>query len=655
MSARQNLRFKRVAEFWRALSEQRLEWALRAYRRFVDSLSDETRDRLARGDVNSEAYVVVFGKTQVGKTTLLLDLMGVSPQELPRVSRVLRGGREQGRSATATTMEYRCSPDDCWRLDTGYGPQIIGDDDLMEQQLAELRERMSKHHLPADMPVMVWIPINCFSTGEVSGPGVRMLDLPGDNPADQVEREHVQSMARRYVPHADLILLVGRGDDLSFLCPQALALPSIEDWQIVPARFRIVTTYSFTPQSVRELARQNLGRLNADFFRERLQEQIATFGLELTDDSRQLHRYFPLEFGDSWLDAQRYRDELVEQLEPIIAGLKQQLHADILGSATEMSRLRNAVDVHLVVRRVKETRLRKMDEELQGLHQRLKCTQDHRQRAADALQGASSETLDKQVFLQSVTLQEILRDVQSLGSINIENQLSRVGRLDTNVGALRSLIAEFSSDLTRQFLSLHPPADGQVKKEFWRAVHPRIEGHRVQVIKRISREFSGLQKRLDGHWIDEYFPSVSDDFSNDKSRLRTDMHDAARAVGQLAIEVWTPLAQSRMATVDAEYASARASEATLATALERENADLVQALADITRHMQERADFISKMDADEESGRTFIRMLDEEYLDELKARRKVRFEALNPTSSLLNLLAEFQLTGVREKLKIGMQ
>lgn len=281
--------------------------------------------------------------------------------------------------------------------------------------------------------------------------------------------------------------------------------------------------------------------------------------------------------------------------------------------------------------------------------------QDHQQGAADALQRARVEAQEKQVFLQSVTHPEILQDVQSLGAINIESQLSKVASLDTSVSALRSLIAEFSSDLTRQFLSMRPPAEGQRKKEFWRNVNPRLDSHRVEAKRRISREFAGLLQRLDGHWIDEYYPSLSDDFSNDKSRLRRDMHDAARAVGQLAIEIWTSLAETHRAAVEAKYASARVSEASLAMALKKEDAELAEAHADITRHMRERDDFISKMDADQELGRTFIRMLNEEYLNELKARRKAWIEALTPSASLINLLAEFQLTEIRAKLMIGMQ
>ncbi|MDN2674855.1 hypothetical protein OX459_26000 [Janthinobacterium sp. SUN026] len=85
-----------VRAAWAQHDQERLDWAFRAYTRFAESLSPEIRDRLASKDQQAEAYVVVFGKTQVGKTTLLMELMGVLATQMPRVARVLRGGARPG-------------------------------------------------------------------------------------------------------------------------------------------------------------------------------------------------------------------------------------------------------------------------------------------------------------------------------------------------------------------------------------------------------------------------------------------------------------------------------------------------------------------------------------------------------------------------------
>jgi hypothetical protein len=178
---------------WARLRSTRLDWAYRAYRRFIAELSDDVRSHLMNGSVQ-EPYVVVFGKTQVGKTTLLLELMGLSFEAQVRVGRILRGGRAAGQSATATTMEYRRSLDDHWALDDGQGSRLIAGDDAMCTALGELRQRMSEQLLHLEKPVVVTIPASYFAEGTATL-RTRMLDLPGDDPSDDIEQAHVQRMA----------------------------------------------------------------------------------------------------------------------------------------------------------------------------------------------------------------------------------------------------------------------------------------------------------------------------------------------------------------------------------------------------------------------------------------------------------------------------
>lgn len=635
---------------WQVWSRRRNDWALRAYDHFMASLSEETRGRFPNGDENGEAYVVVYGTTQVGKTTLLLDLMGVAAEKFHKVAKVLRGERDQGQSATATAMEYRQSPDECWQLND-VGPTVSFDNaDAMEKALAELRARMSRREIRAEKPVVVGIPQSCFSNGKSFAPRVRMLDLPGANAAEAAEREHVDAIAKRYVPHADLILLVGRGDDLSFLCPDALALPGIEDWQSVPSRFRIVTTYSYTPKSLREEAKRHPGALDVTFFRQRLLDQIKTFDYRLSPDCWKLDLYFPLEIGNSWLQAQQNGDELVEKVGPIIAGLKEQLRVDISRSVSKMARLKNAFDVYVVVGGLKKERLSKMKDELKQLEDGWGRIKIHFDRAESTLKQAQSEMQEEEIYLQSLPMEEILVDVERIKTIDIEDQLSRVNSLDTNVGALRRLIADFTSELTRRFLSWLPPDDEERKKRFWRPVNSRIESHRTEVISRIGKEFSGLQRRLDSHWIDEYYPSFSDDFGSDKSGLRRDMRDSTRVVGEYMYAFWVSRAKARKDELDAQLGDMRATVETLMQALKREEAGLEEKAAEINRQEGLAAAFSKKMDVDMENGRKFHRFLDDEYLTELKTRRAARQQEKSAAASFLSLLATYELIGVRNKL-----
>ena len=78
---------------------------------------------------------------------------------------------------------------------------------------------------------------------------LRILDIPGINAVNEAEQAQVARVAERYVATADLILLVGRADDLGFLHPNKLKLAALGDWMLQPNRYRVVLSYTFSPAS----------------------------------------------------------------------------------------------------------------------------------------------------------------------------------------------------------------------------------------------------------------------------------------------------------------------------------------------------------------------------------------------------------------------
>ena len=340
-----------LADRWAHFNDKQLNWAFDAYEQFLKSLSPEIRERLGHKEESAEAYVVIFGQTQVGKTTLLLDLIGIEAESMERVSQVLRGGRPEGQSATATAMEYRRAPDNRWGLKSNETNTCwFIDDQEMLSALGNLREMMEHNQLNLLEPCTVSIPANCFCQ-DAEQPTVRMLDLPGDNPANDVEQQYVHEMASKYVPLADLILLVGKGDGLDFLKPGNLTLPGIEDWQSAPRRFRIITTHHFSLDTVSDDVLKNNCPADAEYYRKRLIEQIEK-STQLSEEAKRTERYFPLELVIDKLPA------AVKQLvTPMVNTLKRQLLGDIKASTTSTARLHGALDAHLIIGKFKESRL----------------------------------------------------------------------------------------------------------------------------------------------------------------------------------------------------------------------------------------------------------------------------------------------------------
>lgn len=642
-----------IAALWAGHDSQRLGWAFRAYERFVASLSPEIRERLTHKGQQEEAYVVVFGKTQVGKTTLLLDLMGIEPTSLERVSRVLRGGRAQGQSATATTMEYRRSTDLRWGL--RINDQVIrwfDDDGGITEALGQVRTAMEARQLIGQAPSIVHIPIDCF-TSHNGQPGVRMLDLPGDKPANPTEQEHVQEMARKYVPLADLILLVGKGDDLSFLQPGGLPLPGIEDWQSVPGRFRIVTTFSFTSQSVRALVRQHDGPTDAGFFRQRLIEQIEKFG-HLGDDARQPERYFPLEFGATWLNVQQRDPELYARISPMIETLKGQLHADILASTTPLARLRNAVQARVVIARVKENRLKELEVATGNIRQQLesaKADQKQARKAARRLQKVCESHTQSLAVIKIGRIRQDLKHHFNLSGSTPD------GNPDESVSGFKILVREAKASLKQRLADSRPDsAELADTAWFWRDVKANID--RQQTDKIIDDLFSFFLKKLNGYWfpIDAYLRTGSgSDYEQDCKSLKSCINDASKQLTELARETWLTAAEQQL-RLHQENARAACRKhrywKQMAEDMARPIASLEQELA---AHELEDRVFRHRMDKDLQESHRFIEMLDTEYLAELQNRRKAMLSERRSIPAFLDLLAAVHMTQARKQLLLHIE
>ena len=639
-----------VRAAWAQHDQERLDWAFRAYTRFAESLSPEIRDRLASKDQQAEAYVVVFGKTQVGKTTLLMELMGVLATQMPRVARVLRGGRAAGQSATATTMEYRRSPDQRWGLKVNETAIAwYGDDLTMEAELGRLRTAMEMRQLVAHGPCVVFVPLACFDA-DVAQSGVRMLDLPGDKPANAAEQEHVHAMARKYVPLADLILLVGRGDDLSFLQGGGLTLPGIEDWQSAPRRFRIVTTYSFTAQSVRDMVREHAGEAEVPLYRRRLVEQIER-SIPLSEDVKRAANFFPLEFGQSWLDAREAEPLLYARVQPMMLTLKQQLLSDIQASTTPLARLRVAVDAHMVIARVKKKRQEVLGAESEALQAVLGRAQHEQGQAQLAAENIGKQCASLAQAQEALTDEALSKDIAR----HFVFATTAPGDPYESVDGFKAVIRRAKSSMKQAMLASHPDtARMSGTQPFWRRVELKDGASGSDDI--LDDAFSSFLSTLNAYWVDKYWST------GEGSDYARDLRTFKRCIDEVQTEL-KALARKRW------LAAAHAWRERLLEELEeqRYKRDDFQRLADggiapiklleekLAQHTQARELFEQRMENDLVESRRFASLLDAEYVAELEQRRQAICTAGNRVTGFLGLLAAVRLVDVRKQVLLHIE
>lgn len=640
-----------LLNYWHALQSRQSDWAYRAYGRLISSLSEDVQQKLSYKDHAAESYVVIFGKTQVGKTTLLLDLMGVALEHMATVSEVLRGGRKAGKSATATTMEYCRSADERWGLSINAKPQWFHTNEDITQHLGQLRANMEAGQLLADSPCVVHIPQRFFAATHAAGPNVRMLDLPGDNPANAAEQQHVNEMAKTYMPFADLIILVGRGDDLGFLRPEAITLPGIEDWQKMPHRFRIVTTFSYTDKSVRDLIRAD-PQFDATQLRQYLVQQIQ-ISTDLSKAAKEDHLYFPLEFGSSWIEVKQDEPALHSRMEPMIRALRKELLEHIADSTSPMGRLRNTLNTHLSIKTIQEEKIKVLEEALAALGKKgdaLACNlkeYESEMQTSKKKAKALQDILKDNPFKDGMSL--IAEAKKSPKFTSTDPYPSQVNGTKEDVEDLINLMYKFQRSLKTMRLDVTPLTSTSGSAAYWTKVQMRFVEPEMSTIEPILDDsFGSIRATLNEYWLDRYLSSSN--FAIDLNSVRSASETAKEKILKQFEDAWiTAMAQVDKQIREEHYA---AESDQLIFTEERDQALKLQSAIkkEKAQGQIERKKIDHNWEQDLERCDKFVHLLDEEYLAALNDKLNIAVPADDVCDALLHIISFEEMKKQREDI-----
>ncbi len=337
---------------WLERYRNRYQWAVRAYDQFVRELAPELLGSLQRSD---RITVVVYGATQVGKTTLILDLLGLGTLTTDEVGMVLRGGQQLGKSATAMPIRYGRSLDDDWYI-AGEGPMTA---EAACEQLGRFRCEVETGGIRDTEVLDIRIPARLFPAKDEQSLSLELniIDIPGINSRNEDERRLVANLARRYVSVADLVLLVGRADSLGFLNETDLQIEALADWAAQPARFRIVLTFSFSPDSLYQ--QFMAGELTCDRVRDVLIAEMATHDYHFPPEFRS--NLFMLELGDSVRALGRSNPEYCERIVHVTRAFREELLGNISLAAGPYARLYGAFQLDRVI----NARIERLQQQLQ--------------------------------------------------------------------------------------------------------------------------------------------------------------------------------------------------------------------------------------------------------------------------------------------------
>lgn len=237
------------------LAQHKFDWQSKVLSQIKDKLilPDAERDRAVHHD---NQLVVMYGKTQVGKTTTILTLIGIEDNDINDVDKILRGGREKGSSSTSTAILYRKSHD------SRFGLSVINtiydninqidyyERDEFEKQIQLIREEIEKNANRTSV-VAISIPEKYFRK-DVDESNLVVLDMPGDETNDRREQPHVKALLKLYMSVSTVNILTVRANNIQSELQDLGKIEFIDhNWNDLPSKYIVLATRAFSEESTK--------------------------------------------------------------------------------------------------------------------------------------------------------------------------------------------------------------------------------------------------------------------------------------------------------------------------------------------------------------------------------------------------------------------
>ena len=624
-----------LRQHWSELYAGRLEWAETEYLNFVEGLDVAINAYMVKH--KKEVTVVLYGVTQVGKTTLLLKLLGISDDSMPEVSKILRGKQTEGRSSTSMPSRYRISDDGNW-----WKNRVKLDAAGLEDDLYQLRNAVvtgeASSQLKYAPPIEIAIPRQYFEESSLHGTQINIIDLPGLNSDNDHEKEHVKYIAKKYVPTADLILMVGCADSLSFFRPGELPIPELDDWSITPHRFRFITTYSISRAGETRKSWLKSGiNPSKNVLRKMTLEEIKKFEFEINDQFGEL--IYPLEYGLSWDQLKEHDTALFNKAKPIINELFDDLCEDIKKSATDHNRIMQAAKLHVGIEKMMMQEINKRDGSIESLRkaiEKLVIDAENFDKAANSEQSRVAALRGK-----------IFNEKQS------ENEIKNLIICAILAQPIPNFIGThskyFLGYLTRQQEQILNGALSLMSYEKWEDIFYSCTNV-TEVNKIINESLGNIRAKLNKD-NSEYYPSLP------WSDFEQDMNCATQSVNEAAYNVKNHIIKSSMNEVRASNSKkikliakhTNQAESYLEGA-KKLRAQIEERQEEIDKHICEKEALKKQYTPRIKQSKNFRNAIENGAKNEI-ARRKLEFVQLkNSVDKFLNLCAAVQVGREYKKL-----
>jgi len=235
---------------WSSRYKERNLWRERAKKSYINSIMDEELKEFIEDSMKGTVPVSLYGKSQVGKTTFLLQLMGVKKEYLETIHGILRCGTKEGAPATPTAMIYKRTADEVFRIHYQSNVSVCPTEEAISTELTNLRKSVEDGTYQHLDEIVIEIPDRYFN--EHPKINIQICDLPGIDSSNEKERPHVEQIIKKFIPLSALILVFQIGSDInsvSDLFSNGI-MSETYGWKCMKNRYRLIITKAFTADSV---------------------------------------------------------------------------------------------------------------------------------------------------------------------------------------------------------------------------------------------------------------------------------------------------------------------------------------------------------------------------------------------------------------------
>lgn len=481
-----------LQKHWKPIHRNRLEWAYRANKIFFNSIESDLLKEKIDTKTNKEISVCTIGKSQVGKTSLILKLLEIKAEKFSELSKKLRGGSIAGNSSTSTAMIYSKSEDNFFYFSENEIEEKL-DINSLENKLKYLRERVEKNSLlNFNKPIHIKIAKDYFA--ENSNFPLKIIDLPGQGSSNLKENNHVEEVVQRYASIATTIIFVSRIENIASL---KTLMDSYSLSKYYPDKCKVVLTFAFSAETVRKKINDLIKKemLTTSSFEETINKDLK----ETFKENFEKYKFFPLEYGESMeTELKKHFISAKESIETIINSILYNLKNEIQTTSSEYFQLMQNYKLPKIIRNLIHERENQHTKDEENNSQKIKIENDKKKKY-EVMLSEQEQEINQLRSLENIEKDELLYENIKPISITIEKYLPD----DTNTNAFINSINDFCDKFYSEL----------------KIIYGKI-GNSIISKQTLSEEFKPLKRKLEKYSTNEYYPSWSDSWADDNLILK---------------------------------------------------------------------------------------------------------------------------------------